>query len=792
MSFQNKRSQNSRIQTGLAPRGALTRGETYQGDTGDSLKSALPEILFITTYPPRECGIATYSQDLIKAIEEKFGSCFSLKVCALEAEGESLNYPEEVKYVLPSCDVWAYEELAAKLNLDPNLCLIFVQHEFGLFSGEYGQYLLDLLCLLKKPVITTFHTILPSPEEARKKIVHAIALNSVAIVAMTRNGAAILEHEYDIPANKISLIAHGTHLVSPFDHTEKAARNHLGNRIVLTTFGLLSPGKSIETALYALPAIVERFPNVLYLIIGKTHPGITKRDGEQYREKLQQIVLDLHLQGHVRFINRYLSLDELLGYLQRTDIYLFTSKDPYQIVSGTFAYAMGCGCPVISTPIPHAKELLQGAGVIVNFQQPDQLAEVAVKLLADPDLMREMKLNALHKIRPTAWPNAAIAHVDLVVKNADTKDIHLQFSLPKLSLSHIRKMTTDEGIIQFSKLSAPDLLSGYTLDDNARALIAMCRYYKITGESTALPLIEKYLTFIVRCLRVDGRFLNYVNADGTFHEKNQDENLEDANGRAAWALGEFLSYGRLFDSHWAREAELALLQSLRYLVSMKSPRAKSFVLKGLHYYDQVRRSTIIKQHILSLAGDLVARYNDVSEKKWKWFEEYMTYANGVIPEALLCAYMSTGNETFKAIAKSSFDFLLGVIFHGDEIKVISNQGWLQKGNTSHPFGEQPVDVAYTIMALDKFHAVFPYEGYREKIEQSMNWFLGKNHLRQIMYNPVTGGCYDGLEEDHVNLNQGAESTVSYLLSRLVMQENLECQPANLKSNLKLLGEAAFM
>jgi glycosyltransferase involved in cell wall biosynthesis len=746
----------------------------------------LGEVLFLTTYPPRQCGIATYSHDLMGAIKEKFGASFSYKVCAIEASGETLHYPEEVKYVLASSDLSAYEELAAELNFDSKLSTIFVQHEFGLFGGDYGDYLLGLLCLLNKPVVTTFHTILPQPDQLRKKVVQTIAMNSVSVISMTFKGAEILEKEYGIPAEKIRIIPHGTHLVSSFDHTEKMARHHLGNRMVLSTFGLISPGKSIETALDALPAIVDKFPNVLYLIIGKTHPGITKHHGEEYREMLEQKVVDLNLQGHVRFINKYLSLKDLLGYLQRTDIYLFTSKDPYQVVSGTFAYAMGCGCPVISTPIPHAKEFLQGAGVIVDFQRPDQMADAAVKLLSDPGLMREMKLNALHKIRPTAWPNAALSHMKLVSEISTSDENTLKYSLPPISLSHIRKMTTTNGIIQFSKLSSPDIHSGYTLDDNARALIAGCWHYKISRDKLTRSLVEIYLDFIITCQSNDGSFLNYVDADGSFHDRNQQENLEDSNGRALWALGEFIAHGNMHKKSNIKKAEVAFLTGLNAVKKMRSPRAISFVIKGLYQYNRVRETAAIKDLIISLADDLANRYRSVSDKKWKWFEEYLTYANSVIPEALLYAYLSSGNKVFKTIAKSSFNFLLGVIFKDDEIKVVSNQGWFKKGKRPNRYGEQPIDVAYTVLALDRFSKVFPEEGYRMKMESAFNWFLGKNHLRQIVYNPVTGGCYDGLEEHHINLNQGAESTVSYLMARLAMETNAMETNLNKSGNTKLL------
>lgn len=753
--------------------------------------SISPEVLLISSYPPRECGIATYTKDLIQAINEKFDTSLAIKICALENTNTSYSYAKEVKYILKTSILTAYEDLAAKLNLDTNLSLVMVQHEFGLYSGTYGENLLALLCLLRKPVITTFHTILPAPDPIRKKVMQAIAANSVLVIVMTSNSAAILEREYDIPKAKIKIIPHGTHLSSSFNHTNKNARNHFGNRKVLTTFGLLSPGKSIETALDALPAIINEFPDVLYLIIGKTHPGVIAHEGEQYRTMLEQKVLALNLQGHVRFINKYLPLADLLGYLQRTDVYLFTSKDPYQAVSGTFAYAMGCGCPVISTPIPHAKEMLAGAGIIVDFQQPQQLAQVAIKLLSDVKLMQEMKLNALHKIRPTAWPNAALAHVNLTVKHMLQTQLDkplLRFNMPPISLSHIRKLTTSRGIIQFSQLSVPDLKSGYTIDDNARALIALCKYYQIHRNETVLPLIESYLNFIIYCQKEDGGFTNYVDVDGVYEGKNQDENLEDANGRAFWALGEFLTHRDCFNKKWIDKAEYTFLNALPLLTSMRSPRAISFILKGLFCYSRVVKSDLIKETIVKLADDLVSKYRGVSDKKWKWFEEYLTYANGVVPEALLCAYMATGNELFKTIAKSAFDFLLDLLFRKDEIKVISNRGWLKKGKRAQPYGEQPIDVAYTILALDRFHQVFPNEGYLEKMTIAFNWFLGKNHLKQIMYNPVTGGCYDGLEQHHINLNQGAESTVSYLLSRLVMEKNFN-QRRSVK--IKLLTETAI-
>jgi glycosyltransferase involved in cell wall biosynthesis len=735
-------------------------------------QAALPEILFICSYPPRECGIATYSQDLINSIREKFSGSFSVKIAALEAQDTIHEYTNDVKYVLHISKVEQYAELAKQLNEEDNLQMIFVQHEFGLYGGKYGEYLLRFLSAVKKPVITTFHTVLPAPDSYRKKVIQTIFALSAGVVVMTNNSAAVLTDEYEAPVNKITVIPHGTHLVSAIDLNEKKAKNYFGNRLILSTFGLLSSGKSIETALDALPAIIEQFPNVLYLVIGKTHPGIIKNEGEKYRAYLHEKVTQLHLENHVRFINKYLSLSDLLEYLQRTAIYLFTSKDPHQAVSGTFAYAMSCGCPVISTPIPHAKELLDGAGLIVDFQNTSQLSVATIQLLSDPALMLQMKLNALHKISPTAWQNAAIAHVDLMQKISRGKQLQLHFSMPEIALTHIKRLTQPFGMLQFSAIAVPDIVSGFTLDDNARALIAMIKHYAITGNKSDFALIESYLKFILFCQQPNGNFLNYVDNTGGFFEKNAYENLEDPNGRAIWALGEIVGARHLLNNFMVEKAANAMGKSFDYIKELHSPRAIAFCLKGLYHYNEAYKDVIAESLIVLMADNLVSKYRGVSDNKWEWFEEYLTYANSVLPESLLYAYTSTGSLLYKNIALSSFNFLLSVIFCDGKIKVVSNQGWHLKDMPSNKYGEQPIDVAYTIIALGYFYDVFKEQRYLDNMEIAFNWFLGNNHLRKIMYNPCTGGCYDGLEEHHVNLNQGAESTVSYLLARLTVEKYL--------------------
>ncbi len=731
------------------------------------------EILFVSSFPPRECGIATYTQDLINAIDEKFGKSFSQKVCALENNNSGRQYSSRVKYVLDVSDHPQYETLAEKINHDKNIKLVFLQHEFGLYSGEYGEDVLFFLYALHKPVITVFHTVLPNPDDKRKQIVNAIVKVSDSVIVMTENAAKIMREEYFVPAEKISVIYHGTHLTGSSEKNIIKAKYALEGRQVLSTFGLLSPGKSIETALDALPSIIEKFPDVLYLVLGKTHPEVVKHEGEKYRKFLEARINELGIHNHVKFINRYLSLNELLEYLQLTDIYLFTSKDPNQAVSGTFAYAMGCLCPVISTPIPHAKEMLcADAGIIVDFQNPVQLADAAKELLSSPEKRKRISTNALHKIRPTSWQNSAIAHAELF-KKVIGREIVLHYSYPETCLNHIKRLTTGDGMIQFSEINKPDLNSGYTLDDNARALIAMTKHYEVTRNPSDMALINVYLDFIIRCQRPSGKFMNYVDRNRIFHVKNNYVNLEDSMGRAIWALGEYTTRGHLFNGSFLNRAELALKRSLPHVKKFESPRAIAFAIKGLYHYNLAGRNDEVKNIISELAGKLVSKYRHVSDAGWNWFEEYLTYANSILPEAMLYSYLNTGNGLHMRIAKTTFDFLLSVIFPDDHrIRVVSNRSWHRKGIPPHPFGEQPIDVAYTILALNVFYEVFGDKKYRDKLETAFSWFHGNNHLHQIIYNPATGGCCDGLEEHNVNLNQGAESTVCYLLARMTMEQHM--------------------
>lgn len=739
----------------------------------------LPEILFISTFPPRECGIATYSQDLILAINNKFSNSFSIKIAALETQTEQHFYNEDMYAILQTDNSHSYTELAKKINDDHQLEIVLIQHEFGLFYGNEADFI-SFLNLITKPKVVVFHTVLPRPDEKFKLHVQDINNSVDALIVMTNNSERILSEDYLIAEEKISVIPHGTHLVEHKNKEVLKEKYGLSGRKIISTFGLLSSGKCLETTINALPSIVKEQPEVLFLIIGKTHPTVFKNEGEQYRNSLKELIKELSLENHVKFVDEYLSLDILLEYLQLTAIYLFTSKDRNQAVSGTFSYAISCGCPIISTPIPHAIEVLEeGAGVIVDFENPKQLATEVIRLLSDEQVRKSISANGIHKMAPTAWQNSALGHTALFEKIVDG-GLHLQHKIPEINLNHFKNLTTSFAMIQFSVINEPDLGSGYTLDDNARALVAMCQHYQLTNDSDDLEYIQRHYEFIDFCLQPEGYFLNYADENKKFTAQNS-ENLADANGRAIWALGFMMSIGDILPENLNERVLGTMHKALANVNTIHSTRAMAFIIKGLYYHNTRNESNENRIKIKHFANKLVQMYKHEAKEDWQWFEGYLTYANSILPEAILCAYLATGEESYKEIAKTSFDFLLSKIYNKKRIRVISNQGWLNRGEEidyEKVGGEQPIDISYTIMALSKFYNVYKEQDYLDKMFIGFSWFLGNNHLNQIIYNPCTGGCYDGLEKDYVNLNQGAESTVSYLMARLTIESHRKNEVLN--------------
>lgn len=744
------------------------------------------QVWMLTSYPPRECGIATFSQDLKTTLEKSFGESLRFCIAAIDNGIEKERYPAEVSFIFHSDRSGDYRELAATIDSNKKIRALIIQHEFGLFHHAKHTEFRQMLAAISKPVILVMHTVLPSPPEWMQEHVAAIASASNKIVVMTKNAAALLEEYYHITPQKITVIPHGTHLIHPASKDALKEKYGLTGKTVLSTFGLISRNKSIETSIKALPEIVKKYPEVMFLVLGRTHPCVVKEEGESYREELLQLVHQYGLEKNVQFINHYLSQEEMLEYLQATDIYLFTSKDPLQAVSGTFSYALSAGCAIVSTPIPHAKEILQsGCGLLFDFEDPHSLQEKVLYYLDNPSQRIKAGEMAIETIAPTCWENVANQYHALITK-LNKSEWEISYRLPEMNLTHLRRMTDETGLVQFARYHQPQLSSGYTLDDNARALIATGMYFNASGNKECLPLMERYLNFIKDCQLPGGRFLNYKNEDGSFSDQNTMENLDDANGRAMWALGYIVSISKKLPAAYGNIATAVFSKALTVLQNLSSPRSQSFFLKGLYYFAAVNTAYKYSPVFKNTGTYLVKLYKQHAEPAWRWFEDNLTYANALLPEALLLAYRATGNKTFRKVAKASFDFLLSRTFIGNRIKVIPNKTWLKKGEVNfNTYGEQPIDVAYTILALDRFYAVFKEESYREKIKTAYSWFLGHNHLHHIVYNPATGGCYDGVEKNKVNLNQGAESTVCHLMARMAAERYFTLAGVNEKLTLQI-------
>jgi len=728
------------------------------------------KILLMSSFPPTECGIATYTTDILNAISKGFSRTFTCIQCDLKRGNQTSSASD---YVLNPDVREEYTKIAREVNLDSTIKLVHIQHEFGLFGGSYGNYLFDFLKVINIPVVFTFHTVLTNPDEQLRAVVKDLAFYAASIIVMTRSSIKILEEEYQIDSQKIECIPHGTHPVRWADIDRLKEKKGFRGRLVLSTFGLLGPGKGIETALKALPEIIRQRPEVLYLIIGKTHPNNIENNVDEYRNYLLGLVDELKISKNVIFINRYLKLSELLELLGATDIYLFTSKDPNQAVSGTFAYAMSCACPIIATSIPHTREILtQDAGYIINIGDYEKLAKTCMELISNKKLRKFMSFNAFQKANAYTWENTAVKHCFLYHKILKSS-LPIKFDLPEIKLDHFKTLTTNRGIIQFSTIDIPDLNSGYTLDDNARALIAICMHYQLFKSEEDLKYIGIYLDFIERCQMPQGTFVNYIDKNDNVHIKNDYVNLEDSNSRAVWALGTVISLKDILPDEIGKKALTCFLKCSQWIKGVLSPRSIGYTIKGLYNYQISIPENHVRINIGNLAKNLITRYDINREKNWEWFEEYMTYANSILPEAMLYAYLSTGKESYKRAALQTFDFLLSKMFVDGQLRVISNRGWYQKGSEPNRYGEQPIDVFCLIQTLDIFYKTFNIPQYKSMMQKAFSWFLGDNHLSQLVYNPLTGGCGDGLEKENVNLNQGAESTVCYLMARLIMERDVK-------------------
>ena len=529
---------------------------------------------------------------------------------------------------------------------------------------------------------------------------------------------------------------------------------------------MINQRKGYEYVIEALPKIVEKFPNLIYIIVGETHPNIRKIEGEKYRNFLCDKVKELGLEKNVKFYNKYVKLSEIIQYLKATDIYISSGLDPNQITSGTLSYALGCGRATISTSFLHAKDLVdEQKGILVDFKKPEQFREAILKMLENEDVRKEMEKNAYYRTRNSTWANVAIAYSKIFNRYLNIPDPKIN-KLPKIDMNHLVKMTDNFGIIQFAKQSNPDKESGYTLDDNARAMLVCTMHYKRYREYKQLKLLKTYLDYMKYVQSKEGKLYNLVDKN-----KGIDKNKisEDAHGRALWALGYLIS-SEYIPEDFKKSAEKIFLDALTGFSDIKSPRATSFIINGLYYYNKLKNTDEIKRNIENFADHLVSLYKDNTKKGWRWFEPYLTYSNSKLPESLIYAYLAINEKKYLKVALSSLNFLISKTFERGTFIPIGQSGWYPKDGKRSYYDQQPVDTAYMVQTLVLAYKVTKNPTYKKLALNAFQWFLGKNSLNQVIYNEETGGCHDGLGRDAINLNQGAESTLSYLIARFSLTD----------------------
>ncbi|MGC9309579.1 MAG: glycosyltransferase family 4 protein [Candidatus Nanoarchaeia archaeon] len=712
------------------------------------------KVCFLSSFPPRECGIATFTRDVAYCIDKRFNPKLKSRILALN--DKEYQYDDKVILTIDVDKPESYKKAAEKINKSNNIKIVSIQHEFGLYGGKMGSYILEFLNHTNKPVIVTFHSVLPKPSKTMKYIVQEIAKKAAGIIVMANAAVDILKEDYEIPEEKIHVIYHGVPNVAFQKQAKFKEKLNLQGRKVLCTFGLLSRGKGIEYMIQALPELVEKYPNLLYIIVGATHPNIIKKEGEKYRQELESLVEKLSLKNNVLFVNKYVSLKELLTYILASDIYICTNLSKKQIVSGTLSYALGCGRAVISTPSIYAKEILPEKGLIVKLKNPESYKEAIDSILGDEKFQQQLEKNAYSFSRRMTWPNIAFRYLEIFNNLIQLKEKPIK-KYPPVKLTHLNKLTDTFGCIQFSNLTQPDKSSGYTVDDNARALIAVIMHHKLYRSKKSLRLAEIYLSFLKQAQKDNGNFKN------NFYNENESlkPHSEDAFGRTLWALGyasKYLPVQPIWDKAW------------QFIDNIKAIKAKSFCLIGLCHYYLNNPSPEYLNKINELASYLCKEYKKNTSKDWRWFEPILSYSNSKIPESLFLAYHITRKRKYLKIAESSLRFLYSIVFINDMLYPVGEHEWYKRGEQRSLFDQQPLDASSIVQTSIIAYQITKKKEYLDKAELAFNWFFCNNHLKQMMYDEVTGGCYDGLGEHAVNPNQGAESTISYLLARMSLDK----------------------
>jgi glycosyltransferase involved in cell wall biosynthesis len=760
----------------------LAREEASTARPRSQPKPSLPSrIAVIGNFLPRQCGIATFTTDLCSAISAEYGTARLLALPVNDTE-QGYDYPARVRWSLAQDDLRSYQEAAEFLNFN-NIDMVCLQHEYGIFGGPAGSYILQLLRGLKMPVVTTLHTVLREPNPDQLMVMEQIAEISDRLIVMSQLSSQFLQEIFKVPGGKIDMVPHGVPDLPFLDPNFYKDRFDVEGKAVLLTFGLLSPNKGIENVIQALPQILSKHKNVAYIVAGATHPHVLRRAGEQYRHFLQTLAKEVGVESNVIFHNRFVNPDEMVEFIGAADIYITPYRHEAQVVSGTLAYALGAGKAIISTPYWHAIELLDDRrGALVPFQDPDAIARKTVELLDTPAIRHAMRKRAYLFAREMVWKRVAQGYMESFVHvrsdRMETPQVRFPArlaqktlnQLPELSLKHFNRLTDDTGMLQHAIFTIPNYAEGYTTDDNARALVFMILLEQLgKGEYPELARDRsfRYLAFLQHAFNPEnGRFRNFLAYDRRWNEA---EGSEDSHGRALWGLGTVL--GRSKDEGLRCAAGRLFETSLPAVVELKSPRAWAYALLGIQEYLDSYAGDRDAQKIRSvLSKRLLEMYESIRTSDWKWFENILAYGNARLPQAMLLVGSACSDDRMISAGLEALDWLTETqrCATNGHFVPIGSQGFYRQDGEKARFDQQPLEAAGAVSACLQAWRITGNSRWRSAAWSAFNWFIGDNDLQVPLYDSATGGCRDGLHPDRANENQGAESTLSFLMALLEM------------------------
>ena len=752
----------------------------------------------IGNYLPRHCGIATFTTDLCGAIAAEYGTARLMALPVNDTE-ERYDYPAQVRWSLAQDDVKSYEDAAEFLNFN-NIDMVCLQHEYGIFGGPAGSHILHLLRALKMPLVTTLHTVLREPDPNQMRVMEEIVELSDRLIVMSQLSSQFLQEIFKVPGSKIDMVPHGVPDLPFLDPSFYKDRFGVEGKAVLLTFGLLSPNKGIENVIEALPQILSRHKHVVYMVAGATHPHIFRREGDRYRESLQALAKKIGVESQVIFYNRFVSPEEMVEFIGAADIYITPYRHEAQVVSGTLAYALGAGKAIISTPYWHAIELLDDRrGALVPFENPDAIAQKTIELLDTPAIRHAMRKRAYLFAREMVWERVAQGYMESFARvrgdrmarpkvQSSARMTHKSLDLgegelPPLKLNHLSRMTDDTGMLQHSIFTIPNRKEGYATDDNARALILAVQLEQLDSAYLPTPAGEArpgsadsfsadsaglYLSFLEHAFSsAKGRFRNFLRYDRRW---NEPVGSEDSHGRALWALGTVL--GRSRDQGFRGAAGRLFEFSLPAAVEFSSPRAWAYTLLGIQEYLTSYSGDRDAQKVRSVLGQrLLEMYESVRSSEWKWFENVLAYGNARLPQALLLVGSACSDHRMVSAGLESLEWLSQTqrCETNGHFVPIGSQGFYHQGGEKARFDQQPIEAAGAVSACLQAYRVTGDGRWRNQAWSAFNWFLGDNDLQLPLYDSVTGGCRDGLHPDRANENQGAESTLSFLMALVEMR-----------------------